>query len=355
LVRRIFAKRLLGPEALRPSRDEWEVIGAFNPGVAVVGDETVLLIRVAERPRARREGFTGLPRWDPRLGPVVEWVKDETIERIDPRMVRRKDDGLLRLTFLSHLRVIRSRDGGRTVDSLEGPWFEPIASWEEFGVEDPRITRIGDTYYITYVAVSRHGAVTALASTGDFKTFRRHGILFPPDNKDVVLFPERIGGDCVAIHRPISAAPFTSPEMWLARSPDLLHWGQHEPLAFPTSDWEADRVGSGPPPIRTSQGWLAIYHGSRRSAMPGKVGAYSVGALLLDHENPAHVLGRTDETLLMPETPYDRHGFVPDVLFPTGLVERDGVVALFYGAADTATAVVELSLEEILAVLHRID
>jgi predicted GH43/DUF377 family glycosyl hydrolase len=351
MARRLFEKLLIRPEDLRPSRDDYEVIGAFNPGVAVVGDEIVLLVRVAEQPRERREGRTSLPRWDPDVGPTVEWVKDEELQVIDPRMVRRRQDGLLRLTFLSHLRVIRSRDG-RSIDSVDGARFEPLAEWEEFGVEDPRITRIGDTFYVTYVAVSRHGAVTALASTTDFETFRRHGIIFPPDNKDVVLFPERIRGDYVALHRPISAAPFTAPEMWLARSPDLLHWGQHDPLACSASAWETDRVGAGPPPIRTPQGWLEIYHGSQRSGVPGKVGAYSAGALLLDLEDPARVIGRSSEALLTPEAEYDREGFVPNVVFPTGIVEQDDTYLLFYGAADTYTAVVELSRKEIISSLR---
>jgi beta-1,2-mannobiose phosphorylase / 1,2-beta-oligomannan phosphorylase len=351
MVRRLYAKLLLRPEDLRPADDDWKVIGAFNPGAVVVGDEIVLLVRVAEQPCEQRAGYTGLPRWDSELGPLVEWVKDEALEAIDPRMVRRREDGLLRLTFLSHLRVIRSRDG-RTIDSVEGPRFEPRASWEEFGVEDPRITRIGDMFYFTYVAVSRHGAATALASTKDFKTFRRHGIVFPPDNKDVVLFPERIGDDYVALHRPISAAPFSVPEVWLARSPDLLHWGQHEPLVCSVAAWEADRIGAGPPPVRTPRGWLEIYHGSQSSAVSGKVGAYSAGALLLDLEDPARVIGRSTNALLIPEAQYDLQGFVPDVLFPTGIVQRNDVVALFYGAADTFTAVVELSCAEILSSLE---
>jgi beta-1,2-mannobiose phosphorylase / 1,2-beta-oligomannan phosphorylase len=351
MVRRLFEKRLLCPEDLQPSRDDWEIIGVFNPGAVAVGDDIVLLVRVAEQPCERRAGYTGLPRWDPELGPIVEWVKDETVQVIDPRMVRRRKDGLLRLTFLSYLRVIRSHDG-RTVDDVEGPRFEPLTVCEEFGVEDPRITRIGDTFYFTYVAVSRHGAATALASTNDFATFRRHGIVFPPDNKDVVLFPAQIGDTYAALHRPISAAPFTLPEMWIGRSPDLLHWGQHAPLAGAASAWETDRIGAGPPPLRTPHGWLEIYHGSQRSPIPGKVGAYSAGALLLDLEDPTKIVRRTTEALLVPETDYDRHGFVPDVLFATGIVQRDERVLLFYGAADTSTAVVELSCEEVLASLH---
>ena len=97
---------------------------------------------------------------------------------------------------------------------------------EEFGLEDPRITQIGDRFYITYVAVSRHGPATALASTTDFKTIERHGIIFCTENKDVVLLPERIGGEYVAIHRPVGDMPFSRPEMWTARSPDLIHWGR---------------------------------------------------------------------------------------------------------------------------------
>ena len=132
MVRRLFEKLLIRPEDLRPSRDDFEVIGVFNPGVAVVGDEIVLLVRVAEQPRQRRPGHTGLPRWDPDVGQTVEWVKDEELEAIDPRMVRRRQDGLLRLTNLSHLRVIRSRDG-RSIDSVEGARFEPLAEWEDSG------------------------------------------------------------------------------------------------------------------------------------------------------------------------------------------------------------------------------
>ena len=103
--------------------------------------------------------------------------------------------------------------------------FLPDSEMEEFGVEDPRITALGGRYYFTYVAVSRHGAATALASTTDFRQFERHGIIFCPENKDVVLFPEQVGGEFVALHRPNAATPFCRPEMWVARSPDLVRLG----------------------------------------------------------------------------------------------------------------------------------
>src|SRR5439155_3619406 len=134
---------------------------------------------------------------------------------VDVRVVKRKRDNLVRLNFISHLRVARSKDG-HSIDSADGAIFGPANQYEEFGVEDPRITRIGDTFYITYVAVSRHGVATALASTRDFKSFQRHGIIFSPENKDVVLFPEKISGTYHALHRPAGSAPFTKPEMWMA-------------------------------------------------------------------------------------------------------------------------------------------
>src|SRR3989454_1134070 len=227
-ARRLFNKCLLRPSDFRPSQDDLEVIGAFNPGAIATAEGVVILVRVAEQPAERRQGQTGFPRWDTKAGRVVtDWQDSGELDRVDVRVCRKKRDGLVRLTFTSHLRVAYSRDG-RTIDSVDGSCFKPIAGYEEFGIEDPRITRLRDTFYITYVAVSRHGAATALALTKDFKSFERHGIIFCPENKDVVLFPEKIGGQYYALHRPNAATPFTRPEMWLATSPDLVHWGRHE-------------------------------------------------------------------------------------------------------------------------------
>ena len=176
---------------------------------------------------------------------------------------------------------------GRSVEE-DDPTFGscPNPSLEEFGVEDPRITAIDDRYFFTYVAVSRHGAATALASTTDFRRFDRHGVIFCPENKDVVLFPERIDGQYVALHRPNAATPFCRPEMWVARSPDLIHWGRHECLHGGGAEWETGRVGAGTPPVRVDDGWLEIYHGNRQPTRPGEVGMYSTGVLLLDPEQP---------------------------------------------------------------------
>ena len=202
--------------------------------------------------------------------------------------------------------------------------------------------------YFTYVAVSRHGAGTALASTMDFQSFDRHGMIFCPENKDVVLFPARIDGEYVALHRPNAATPFCRPEMWVARSSDLIDWGRHECLHGGGAEWETGRVGAGTPPVRTEEGWVEIYHGNRQPTRPGEVGMYSTGVLLLDLDNPAKILRRTAHSIFEPTTEYERTGFVPDVVFPTGIVETGESYLVYYGAADCCTAVVEFSRDEVL-------
>ncbi len=347
MLRRLYNQCLLRPADLPPSREDLEVVGAFNPGAALTPEGVVLLVRVAERPRERRPGFTPLPRWDPATGGLaVDWEADGDLEPLDVRVVRRKRDGLVRLTFISHLRVVRCGDG-RRVESLGGPWMSPATGYEEFGVEDPRITPVDGAFHFTYVAVSRHGAATALASTQAFRECRRHGIIFPPENKDAVLFPERIGGMYAALHRPSPATPFTRPEMWLATSPDLRHWGGHRVLLGGGEEWEMGRIGGGTPPVRLPQGWLEIYHGSSRGRR-GAVGAYSAGALLLDPDDPGRILGRSPR-LFEPETAFEKEGFVPGVVFPTGIVPREDRVLVYYGAADAFTAVVEFELGELVA------
>ncbi len=350
--RRLFNKCLLRPSDFKPSQDDLEVIGAFNPGAIATAEGVVILVRVAEQTAERRQGQTGFPRWDTKAGRVVtDWQNNGELDTVDVRVAKRKRDGLVRLTFTSHLRVVYSCDG-RSIDSLKDSWFRPATEYEEFGIEDPRITRMGNTFYITYVAVSRHGAATALASTKDFKSFERNGIIFCPENKDVVLFPEKIAGQYYAFHRPNAATPFTKPEMWLASSPDLIHWGKHEPFLGGSETWDIGRVGAGTPPILTAKGWLEIYHGNSRRQEDAGIGTYSGGVLLLDSQDPRRILGAAGQ-IFVPETDYEREGFVPNVVFPTGIIEQGETVLVYYGAADTCAAVVEFSLREITELLTR--
>jgi predicted GH43/DUF377 family glycosyl hydrolase len=342
---------LLRPQDLKPLRDDFTVIGVFNPGAVRVNNEIVLLVRVAEKPREHRPGDMGLPRWEINSKVVIDWVSEDKLDRADPRVVRGKSDNLLRLTSISHLRVFRGSHGSST-EWKPGPVVVPVSPMEEFGIEDPRIVEIDETYWITYVAVSRHGVATALASTHDFATFERHGVVFHPENKDVVLFPQKVNGEYFSLHRPNPNSHFGPPEIWFARSTNLLHWGQHECLLRGSGEWESDRIGAGTQPVLLDEGWLEIYHGRRRSRRAATVGEYSVGALLLDRDNPVRILRRSHEPIMEPTADFERCGFVDNVIFPTAMIKQGDTLSVYYGAADTCTGVVEFSQRELLAALQ---
>ena len=335
---------LLQPADVQPRFERFEVIGTFNPAAIEVDDGVVLLVRVAERPTETRQGHVALPYWDWRQGRVaIDWRRNDEVEPIDPRMVRIRSSGQIRLTFLSWLLVAHSRDG-LTIDSFGDTAFLPANRYETFGVEDARLTRIDDRYYFTYVAVSEYGVATSLASTADFTSFQRHGIIFCPDNKDVVLFPEKIGGHYVALHRPTTQASFSVPEIWIARSPDLYHWGSHQRLLGAEVAWATAKIGGGTPPIRTDRGWLSLFHGHARPDTGAGVGAYAAAVLLLDLDQPERVIGFSPQPVMVAEREFERSGFLPDIVFPTGLVRRDEQLLVYYGAADTATGVTQYSL-----------
>lgn len=343
-------REVLTPAAIEPSRPGLRVIGAFNPGAIRVGDSVLVLVRVAEALSADRPGKVGLPRWSD--GEIVEdWFPEDRLEPVDARVVRLVDEATVRLTSVSHLRLV-SVDVDAVADPgsyrLTSTRLVPSGQWEEYGIEDPRITKIDDRYYLTYVAVSRHGACTALASTTDFRHFERHGIIFPPENKDVVLFPRRIGGRYAALHRPVCATPFTTPEMWIGFSEDLIHWGDHQPLRGGGQAWESGRIGAGTPPLETGRGWLELFHGNRRPTVAGDVGEYCAGGMLLDADDPRRVAQTIPGPIMMPDQGFELQGFVPRVVFPMAAIELDSRLGVYYGAADTSTAVAFCSRAELL-------
>ncbi|WP_345322786.1 glycoside hydrolase family 130 protein [Novipirellula rosea] len=347
MIDRLSNSCLLSPCDIRPSQRDWEVIGVFNPAVAIFGNEIVMLARVAERPSERREGWTPLPRWSRSGETAVDWVRDQDLRKTDARVVALQDSGDLRLTSVSHLQTFRKpihgSDAWKFADRLL-----PDGSLEAYGIEDPRITKIDETYWITYVAVSRSGAATALVSTTDLVNFQRHGVIFASENKDVVLFPQRIGGDYVALHRPNPNSHFSPPQIWIARSPDLIHWGRHQSILRGVRSWEGDRVGSGTPPILVDEGWLTLYHGSATSNIAGTVGRYAAAALLLDRDDPACVIARSNEPIMTPATDYEKCGFVPNVVFPTAMLDVGNELQVFYGAADTSVAMTRFTKRSVL-------
>ncbi|MEO6447182.1 MAG: glycoside hydrolase family 130 protein [Gemmatimonadaceae bacterium] len=349
-VQRASTNPILTPSMISPSRPELEVVGVFNPGAVRHGDEVVLLVRVSEAPRDIAAGdVAALVYVPPGRLDLKSWPRNAAgVDASDPRMV--VVDGKTWLTSISHLRVARSRDGIHfTVEAA--PALAADSLYESFGVEDARITHIDDTYWINYTAVSPLGIATGLASTRDFRTFERHGIIFPPNNRDVTIFPERIEGKFHALHRPMPSG-FGGPAIWIASSPDMMSWGDHRLVASGRDGgWEGEKIGGGAVPFRVStggvEGWLAVYHG-----VGGSPSEYSLGALLLDARDPSRVIARTRVPILRPEAAYERDGFFGGVVFTCGLVTDGDQLRVYYGAADGVTAVADLSLDAIVASLE---
>ena len=214
----------------------------------------------------------------------------------------------------------------------------------EWGIEDPRITKIGDTYYLTYTGYSRHMPLVILSETKDFKSFKIHGPITEPSNKDCALFPEKIGGYYWKVDRPsydnINA-------IWISKSPDLIHWGGYKMLMKPEpGTWEANKIGSSSCPFKTKEGWLMLYHGVRSFGM-GAI--YKLGAVLLDLENPWKVIGRSSEPILSPEEDYERIGDVNNVIFSNGLIlEDDGSVKIYYSGADMNICLAETTVDHLI-------
>jgi predicted GH43/DUF377 family glycosyl hydrolase len=251
----------------------------------------------------------------------------------------------------SHLCAARSVNGidGWVIDSKPTFFPDPQAYPEElWGIEDPRITWVEELkkYAIAYTAFSRSGPGVALAMTEDFRTFERFGLVMQPDDKDAALLPRRIDGSFALIHRPMAD---TGAHIWISYSPDLHNWGGHK-LVLPARRgawWDANKVGLSPPLIETPRGWLMLYHGVRHTASGS---LYRIGVALLDLEQPDHCLLRGDSWTFGPDTPYERAGDVPNVVFPCGYtIAPDGdTLNLYYGAADTVIALAQGSVSAIL-------
>lgn len=300
---RELLSRFSGNPILRPQDFPKMVNAVFNPGATVIDGRTLLLLRVEYR--------TGL----------------------SSLVTATSDDGLT----------------GWEIDEVRG--LHPlIDTFEElWGIEDPRITKIGDDYFVVYVGYSAAGPLVLLATTRDFVTWERRGVLMSPEDKDAALFPTTFDGRWALIHRPAPSMGGMGAHMWLSFSPDLRHWGDSQVLlpARRGGWWDANKVGLGPPPLLTKQGWLICYHAVRVTAS-GSI--YRLGLALLDRHDPTKMLARGNEWVLGPHESYERGGDVPDVVFPCGWILRDDgdTVHLYYGAADSVVCAAEASLAALL-------
>jgi predicted GH43/DUF377 family glycosyl hydrolase len=231
--------------------------------------------------------------------------------------------------------------------------LEPEERWEEKGVEDPRVTFLRGLglYVMTYTAYGPAGPRIAIAASTDLERWERYGLAdFGPDfqscdNKDAAFFPEAVPGpdgraSYALLHRPANE---DRPGIWVSFVKDARRLGRlcaHRRIAGPEQPWEELKIGAGPPPIRTGDGWLLLYHGVAGTLRQGtdlqQAVRYCAGALVLDPNDVSRVVARTREPLLEPETEEERKGIVANVVFPTGIDERaDGSADVYYGMADS--------------------
>ncbi len=202
---------------------------------------------------------------------------------------------------------------------------------------DPRLVWIDDRYYVTWCN-GYHGPTIGIAYTYDFKEYYQLENAFLPYNRNGVLFPRRIRGKFAMLSRPSDTGHTPFGDIFYSESPDLQHWGHHRHVMSPTTGWQSTKIGAGPVPIETDEGWLLIYHGVWTSCN-GFV--YGAGAALLDLEEPWKVLHRSNDYLIYPREGYERIGDVPNVVFPCAALSdaETGRIALFYGGADTVTCI----------------
>jgi predicted GH43/DUF377 family glycosyl hydrolase len=260
------------------------------------------------------------------------------------------------MLFRSHLRTGRSIIGlaesqdGYNFTARKEPFIIPsqkpfFKDYEAFGVEDPRITKINDIYYITYSAYSKFGVRIGLAKTPDFQTIERIAFITQADYRNTVLFPEKISGNYVKLDRPHSdISPWS---IWISYSPDLIHWGNSKVIMKPVMyHWDEMKIGAGAPPIKTDRGWLNIYHGVFPT-MDGSI--YRLGVALHDLNDPSKLLGVSDEWILQPEDPWEVTGYVHNVVFTCGAVpEPNGELKLYWGGADTVMCMGTAKIEKLV-------
>jgi predicted GH43/DUF377 family glycosyl hydrolase len=276
-----------------------------------------------------------------------------------------------------HLGLARSRDGIHFKRDPGDPVASPLPNTPDGGcLEDPRIIKIGDWYYVTVasrafppgrywdpaalarrphlafpahfpVALRQNLTSTHLFLTRDFKEWIRAGRLTDPslDERDVVIFPEQVGGKWVTLHRPMQwhGQGFSNaqPAIWIAATDDLLGWKQLRLLAKAEYDWEL-KVGANNPPLKTPHGWLQIYH----AVGPDK--HYRLGALLLDLEDPCRVTHRTRRAIYEPTAEWETKGLYNGVCFPCGHAVLNGTYHLYYGGGDVVCGVATAPLAELL-------
>lgn len=276
-----------------------------------------------------------------------------------------------------------SKDGYHFNRVSDQPILSPSIDGYDAGcIEDPRIVKMNGTFYVTYAfrpfAPGRYWekkgfaaetpfvkekffpkfarqnlTMSGLLISKDLRRFNRIGTMTSPelDDRDVILFPEKIGGKFVMLHRPSSWVGkkhgCEKPSIWIAFADDLLNWKEHHLLAEPKFVWEFKKIGGSTPPLKTQKGWLVLYHGVDIDNV------YRAGAMLLDLKNPRRILARSPHFILEPEMDYEKRGLIKNVVFPTGNTVIDGKILVYYGAADSCIAVATAKLDDLVNEVSR--
>ena len=333
---------IIRTQDIKPSQPGLVVECVLNPGAFKFKGKTWLLLRVAERPE-QKEDLVSFPVMLADGGMKIhEYRKDDPdLDCSDSRMVRYKN--VTYLSTISHLRMVSSDDGINFTETIDQPnIIYGQGCLETFGIEDSRVSLIDGTYYLSYTQVSENGVGVGLMRTTDWQIFQRDGMILPPHNKDCSLFEEKIDGKYFCLHRP-TGVDIGGNYIWLASSPDLIHWGEHKCILKTREGmWDCARVGAGAAPIKTEEGWLELYHGADFNHR------YCIGAVLLDLKDPSIVLARSIEPLLEPTHDYEKTGFFGNVIFTNGHIINDDEIVMYYGASDEVICGARLSIKKIL-------
>jgi beta-1,2-mannobiose phosphorylase / 1,2-beta-oligomannan phosphorylase len=332
---------LVTPQGMKPSSEGMIVESLINPGVFRFDKKIWLVVRVVERPE-QIEGSVSVPEYDEEGEiEILQFDKtDPDLDLHDPRMIHYK--GKAYPATLSHMRLMCSDDGKEFSAPKEFKHIFGHGELEAFGIEDCRVAEINGIFYVTYNMQSSLGCAVGLMQTRDWKRFERKGMILPPQNRDCVIFEEKIRDKYYALHRPASPEPGGN-HIWLAESPDSVHWGRHKCIATTRRNmWDSERIGAGGSPIQTPKGWLVIYHGADDQHR------YCLGAMLLDIRDPDIVIARSATPFMEPSESYELNGHSGNVIFTSGHLVKGDKLSLYYGAGDEAICGAELSVHEIL-------
>jgi len=343
---------LIKPKDLTPSDKRLEVVGVFNAAATTFEDETILLLRVAEKSRDNTDNTLYIPTVSEKGKlhfTTLDKDENDTVDFSDTRVLRSLEKGkknqVKYLTSLSHFRLARSKDGFHFIIDKK-PTILPKGKYETWGIEDPRITEIDGVYHIIYSSVSPLGVTVSRIDTKDFKVFDRKGVLFGPENKDVCIFPEKINGLYHCLHRPVPNGIGTL-DIWGAKSKDMLYWGEHtHVLSAKTHEYDSGRIGAGAPPLKTKEGYLHINHAASKDNL------YSLGAFLTVLEDPFKIIKKTNKPFMEPNAPYEINGFFSDIVFTCGVIEKDETLHIYYGAADESIGLATIKTDTLLGLMH---